>query len=165
MMPAGHSDRVRLKQIVGVALVAIGLTVSLPRSAASADIPQGVWLIDGEVAIGIFDCGNLLCGQVLWLLIPRDPQGLLVRDKKNPKPELRQRPLCGLTIFWGLKPAGPNRWTDGWFYNPDDGQTYNISAQLVSADVILARIYRGIALFGQTKILSRVPHGTSDGWC
>ena len=50
----------------------------------------------------------------------------LVLDKKNPDPALRQRPLCGLTIFWALRPAGPDRWTDGGFYNPDDGQTYSI---------------------------------------
>jgi hypothetical protein len=58
--------------------------------------------------------------------IPRDPQRQLDRDKNNPQPALRQRQLCGLTIFWGLRPSGPDRWTDGWFYNPNDGKTYNI---------------------------------------
>jgi len=51
--------------------------------------------------------------------------------------------LCGLTIFWGLRSSGPGRWPDGWFYNPDDGDTYNISAELRSADTIDARIYLG----------------------
>ena len=78
---------------------------------------------------------------------------------------MRQRPLCGLTIFWGLRPAGPDRWTDGWFYNPNDGETYNISAELKSADTIEARIYLGNLIQGQTKMLYRVPHGTSNGWC
>jgi hypothetical protein len=48
-----------------------------------------------------------------------------------------------LTIFWGLRSSGPGRWPDGWFYNPDDGDTYNISAELRSADTIDARIYLG----------------------
>ena len=96
---------------------------------------------------------------------PRDPQGQLDLDKKNPDPALRQRPLCGLTIFWSLRSTGPDRWTNGWFYNPKDGKTYNISAELRSATMIVARIYLGIALFGESKILHRVPHGTSDGWC
>jgi uncharacterized protein (DUF2147 family) len=113
-----------LKQIGCAALVLIGLAVSVPRTAASAGIPEGVWLIDNKVAVQIFDCSNLLCGRILWLSIPRDPQSRLDRDKKNPQPALRQRPLCGLTILWGLRPAGPDRWTDGWFYNPDDGDTY-----------------------------------------
>ena len=97
--------------------------------------------------------------------IPRDPQGELDRDKNNPDPALRQRPLCGLTILWDLRPAGPERWQGGWFYNPDDGKTYSVSAQLKSADLLIARIYRGIPLFGETKTLTRVPHGTSKGWC
>jgi uncharacterized protein (DUF2147 family) len=89
----------------------------------------------------------------------------LNRDKKNPNPALRDRELCGLTILWGLHPAGPDRWEGGGFYNPDDGETYNVSAQLKSADMIIARIYSGLPLFGRTKTLVRVPHGTSDGWC
>jgi hypothetical protein len=76
----------------------------------STGLPEGVWLIDNEVAVQIFDCNNLLCGRVLWLLIPRDAQGRLVLDNKNPEPSLRRRPLCGLTIFWGLRGAGLDRW-------------------------------------------------------
>jgi uncharacterized protein (DUF2147 family) len=155
----------RLSQIGCAALVLIGVVVSVPRTLASEGIPQGVWLIDNEAAVQVFNCGNLLCGRILWLSIPRDPQGRLVFDKKNPEPALRQRPLCGLTIFWGLRPAGPVRWTDGWFYNPNDGETYNISAELKSADAIEARIYLGDPIQGQTKMLYRVPHGTSNGWC
>ena len=34
-----------------------------------------------------------------------------------------------------------------------------------SADTIVARIYLGIPLFGQTKTMDRVPHDTSAGWC
>jgi uncharacterized protein (DUF2147 family) len=155
----------RLSQIGCAALVLIGVVVSVPRTLALVGIPQGVWLIDNEVAVQVFDCSNLLCGRILWLLIPRDPQGRLVLDKKNPDPALRQRPLCGLTIFWALRPAGPDRWTDGGFYNPDDGQTYSISAELKFADTIEARIYSGDPLYGQTKMLYRVAHGTSYGWC
>jgi uncharacterized protein (DUF2147 family) len=104
-------------------------------------------------------------GEILWLQIPRDPQGQLDRDKNNPDPALQQRRLCGLTILWDLRPTGPQRWGGGWFYNPENGKTYNVSAQLKSADVLIARIYLGIPLFGKTKILIRVPHGTSKGWC
>jgi uncharacterized protein (DUF2147 family) len=96
---------------------------------------------------------------------PRDPQGQLDRDKNNPNPALRQRKLCGLTIFWGLHSTEPGEWGGGWFYNPDDGKTYQIAAKLTSADVITARIYEGYRLFGRTKFLHRVPHGTSNGWC
>src|SRR5579883_1514460 len=142
----------------------IWLAVPVPRATAAA-VPQGVWLMESRVAVQIFDCGNLLCGRILWLAIPRDPQGRLDRDKHNPDPALRQRPLCGLTIIWGLRSTGPDRWGGGRFYNPDDGKTYNISAELTSADTLIARIYVGIPLFGETKTLHRVLHGTSKGWC
>ena len=95
----------------------------------------------------------------------RSPGAEPNRDKNNPDPALRQRRLCGLTVLWGLRPTGPDRWGGGWFYNPDDGKTYNVSAELRSADLIVARIYSGVRLFGETKTLLRVPHGTSEGWC
>jgi hypothetical protein len=52
-----------------------------------------------------------------------------------------------------------------WFYSPDDGRTYRVSAQLKSDDVIVARLYSGASLFGRTEILARVPQGVSPGWC
>jgi len=136
-----------------------------PRPAAAAAIPPGVWLMDNEVAVEIFDCGILLCGRVLWLLVPRDPQGQANIDKHNPDPALRWRGVCGLTILLGLRQTGPDRWGGGRFYNPEDGKTYNVTMQLKSDDVIVARIYAGLPFFGKTKTLVRVPYGISEGWC
>jgi uncharacterized protein (DUF2147 family) len=132
---------------------------------ARAAPPRGVWLLDGRVAVQVFNCNDLLCGRILWLKTPHDAQGRLHRDKNNPDPALRNRELCGLAIFWALHPDGPDRWSGGWFYNPDDGKTYRFSAELKSDDVLVARIYQGIPLLGQTKVLHRVPHGASAGWC
>ena len=146
-------------------LVAAIAGLAAARGTARAAGPQGEWLIDAKVAVQLFDCDGLLCGRIVWLRIPRDPQGQFVRDKHNPDPALRQRRLCGLTILGGLRPAGLDRWDDGWFYNPDDGGTYDISAQLVSDDVIVARVYLGFPLFGRTKTLLRVARGTAEGWC
>ena len=118
-----------------------------------------------NVAVQIFDCGGVLCGRIVWLQRPRDAAGHLVRDKKNPDPALQQRPLCGQTVLWGLQPAGPDRWKDGWLYNPDDGNTYRVNAQLSAADTMIARIYLGIPLFGETLVMRRVPRLNSEGWC
>lgn len=147
-------------------LLAAGLVLfALLRTAAWGDTPQGQWLMDGRVVVQIFDCGAKMCGRILWLKVPQNAQGQLDRDKKNPNPALRNRRLCGLTILWNLQPDGSDRWKDGWFYNPDDGKTYRVMAQLKSNDKIVARIYVGLPLFGKTKVLTRVPHGTSAGWC
>ena len=132
---------------------------------ASAQVPEGVWLIREEAAVQIFDCNGLLCGRILWLQTPHDPQGQLKRDKRNPDPALRQRELCGLTLIWDLRSTGPNHWDDGWFYYPDTGKTYNIKMELTSADALVARFYQGTSFVGETKTLSRALHGTSEGWC
>jgi uncharacterized protein (DUF2147 family) len=132
---------------------------------ASAEVPQGVWLIAGEAAVQIFDCNGLLCGRILWLQTARDSEGQPKRDKRNPDPALRQRELCGMTLIWGLHQSGPNRWDDGWFYYPGSGKTYNVKMELTGSDALVARFYRGVSLVGETKTLTRVQHGTSKGWC
>ena len=141
------------------------MILTAPHDPAMAHPPEGAWLIDGKVAIEIFDCSGLLCGRIIWLRNFRNSLGELDRDKNNPDPALQQRRLCGLTIIWGLRPRDPDRWTGGRFYNPDDGETYNISAEFGAADRLTARIFRGIPFLGKTKLLLPVPHGTSEGWC
>jgi len=139
---------------------------AVPGAAVSAIVPEGAWFIDGTgAAVQIFDCSGLLCGRIIWLEKARDTAGRLARDDKNPDPIFRQRPLCGLTVIQGLEPAGLDHWNSGSLYNPEDGQTYRVSAELRSADVFVARIYLGVPLFGETKTLLRVPRLRSEGWC
>jgi uncharacterized protein (DUF2147 family) len=154
-----------LRRAGGAALLVIALSsFAVPGSAAL--VPDGAWLIDGTGgAVQIFDCDGLLCGRIIWLWMARDIAGRPASDKKNPDPALRQRLLCGLTILQGLQPAGLDHWNSGSLYNPDDGVTYRVSAELRSADVFVARIYLGMPLFGETKTLLRVPRLRSEGWC
>ena len=164
-LPARALGHGRLGRALASLMAAfVCLAAPLARGQAAA-IPNGVWLIDGKAAVQIYDCAALMCGRILWLRVPRNALGQLDRDKYNPDPALRQRELCGVTMLWNLHPAGVNRWKDGWFYNPDDGKTYRVSAQLKSDDVILARIYVAIPLLGKNKTLVRVPHGVTNGWC
>jgi uncharacterized protein DUF2147 len=88
------------------------------------------------------------------VIVNQPPSGIAHR----PQPDV-------LTILQGLQPAGLDRWNSGWFYNPDDGVTYRVSAELRSADVFVARVYLGVPLFGETKTLLRVPRLRSEGWC
>lgn len=155
----------RLRLSVCAILLLVCVSDVAPRAMAAAAVPQGIWLMDTTVAIRIFSCGGLLCGRVIWLKAPLDPQGLLKRDRKNPDPALRQRQVCGPTIIWNLRPVGSARWDGGSFYNADNGKTYRVSMELRSADVVVARIYKGTPIFGQTRTLVRVPRGTSAGWC
>lgn len=121
--------------------------------------------MDGKVALQFFECGDGACGRVVWLRKYQDPQGRPSRDKRNPNPALRSRPVCGLTIIEGLRPVRPGLWKGGTFYNPHDGQTYNVIAEQTSEDVISARIYIGMPFLGTTKILTRIPRDNTPGWC
>jgi uncharacterized protein (DUF2147 family) len=84
---------------------------------------------------------------------------------QEPGSAVPTRLLCGLTILYGLQPAGLDHWNSGSLYNADDGGTYRGSAELRSADVFVARIYLGVPLFGETKTLVRVVRFRSEGWC
>jgi uncharacterized protein (DUF2147 family) len=140
------------------------LSVWHSRSALSA-VPEGTWMFANRVGIQVFDCSGQLCGRIVWLLRPRTPAGQPDLDILNPEPALRQRHLCGLTIIWGLHPGAPGHWEGGWLYDPKDGVTYDVAAELTSPTTISARVYHGVPLFGRTEILIRDPQLSFDGRC
>jgi hypothetical protein len=112
-----------------------------------SDAGAGV-VVGTGAALEIFDCTGLLWGRIVWLRKARDTAGRPVQDDENPDPKFRRRPPCDLTILHWLRPAGRDHWNSGSLYNPDDGQTYRVSAKLRSPDVLVARIYVGVPLFG-----------------
>ena len=144
---------------------AILLLMTLEPRPASSAVPAGIWMFANRVALQIFDCSRFLCGKIVWLLRPDDSAGQPDVDHRNPDPALRQRHLCGLTIVWGLRPAGQNHWSNGRLYDPKDGITYRVSAELTSASTITARVYHGTPLLGRTEILVRDPQLRPDGRC
>lgn len=135
------------------ALVAL---VALPAGAGYLD-PTGVWLMEkNEVAIRVYECDDGLCGRIVWLEKPLDKQGQPKRDKRNPDAGARDRPLCGVQVLTGLRPAGGDRWEGGTIYNPEDGKTYTASIRLADPDTLKVRGYVGISLLGKTRTLTRV---------
>jgi len=64
-------------------------------------------------------------------------------DHLNPDPSLRQQHLCGLNIIWGLQSDSPGHWSSGWLYEPQDGVTCYIIAELTTLYTISARLSRG----------------------
>ncbi len=132
--------------------------------AFGADI-QGVWMMGEEVAVEIAACaGNSLCGRVVWLKTPRDAAGQLQRDHMNPDATLRIHLICGLTVIEGLRPGGPARWEVGSLYDPRDGASYSVAMELESADVLVARVYRGLRILGKSQTLIRA-QGARKAWC
>jgi uncharacterized protein (DUF2147 family) len=55
-------------------------------------------------------------------------------DEKNPDPAKAHRPILGINLFLGMKPAGA-KWS-GKIYNADNGKTYDSNVSLVSAKTL-----------------------------
>jgi uncharacterized protein (DUF2147 family) len=110
-------------------------TVTL-RPALAAD-PNGTWLTEaGTSRIKIADCGGTLCGNIVWMKEPIDPDTQKPRlDKNNPEAAKRSRPLMGAAIVIGMKPSGADKWA-GQVYNAEDGKTYSGSITMMSAGAL-----------------------------
>jgi uncharacterized protein (DUF2147 family) len=125
-----------MKFIVTAAFAAVVLGVSL-GSAAAAD-PLGNWLTeDGKATVKIASCGAALCGTIVSLKEPTDPDTAKPKtDKNNADASLRNRPMIGVQIVLAMKPSGTaNKWT-GQVYNAEDGKTYSGSLTLQDANTI-----------------------------
>jgi uncharacterized protein (DUF2147 family) len=167
-LPSEAVEISRLKSNASLVLRAICAGLLLlggdPRPASS-EVPEGTWMFADRVAVQIFECEGLVCGKIVWLLRPRMPDGGPDVDHLNPDPALRQRQLCGLTIIWGLQPEATGHWSNGSLYDPQDGNTYDLTAEMTAPDRISARVYRGVPLLGRTEILIRDPQLSFDGRC
>ena len=165
-----HLDRVRpmstsvSRRALSATCAGLLMLVIHSRPALS-EVPDGTWLFANRVAVEVFECSGRVCGRIVWLLRPRTPAGRPDVDRLNPDPTLRQRPLCGLTIIWGLQSDGADHWSNGSLYDPQDGITYDVTAERTAPDRISARVYRGVPLVGRTEILIRDPQLSVDGRC
>ena len=107
-------------------LAAVALFALTGAGSALAADPAGVWLTQGgDSRIRVADCGGALCGTIMWLKEPNDPDtGKPKTDKNNSDASKRSRPLIGVQIVLGMKPAGTDKWS-GQVYNAEDGKTYS----------------------------------------
>jgi uncharacterized protein (DUF2147 family) len=116
-----------------IALATIGPEMIAPALAAD---PLGTWYTQGnESQVRLRKCGDALCGALVWLKVPDDPQtGRPKTDKKNADAARRDRPLLGVEIVLAMKPDGtPDQWK-GQVYNPKDGNTYTGYLTLTGTD-------------------------------
>ena len=113
------------------ALFSSGLASIAVAPALAAD-PFGTWLTEDKKAqVRIVNCGGALCGTIVWLKEPIDPDTKQPKlDKKNTDASKQSRPLLGVQIVLGMKPSStPNQWA-GDVYNASDGKTYSGSFTL-----------------------------------
>jgi uncharacterized protein (DUF2147 family) len=153
MLCSGFS---RLLGAVCCAVSALVLTVAAALPAANAQTQPaapitGVWIDHtGRGAVEIHACGNLLCGRIAWLKEATDAKGAPATDRKG-------RPLCGLQIIGNLKPASNGVWQDGWIYDPDKDDTFNVEIQMKGRDRLQVMGYMGVKFLSETHMWKRAP--------
>ena len=132
-----------------LAIIATLLAAS-PASAQSAE-PVGVWLTEkGDARVKVSKCGNSICGVVVGLRDPIDrATGQPQVDDKNPNPALRTRPVIGISLFLGMRPSAPGKWT-GQIYNADDGGTYVSHITFAGGDALHVEGCVGMICGGET---------------
>jgi len=120
--------------IIHVVRLAAALCFALGMiSGANAAEPTGTWLTqNGDAHIRVAKCGSSMCGTIVWLRDPIDPQtGQPQADNHNPNAGLRNRKIIGIRIF--AMASDGNGGYAGGIYNADDGQTYRGKIVLRSA--------------------------------
>lgn len=127
-------------------------------SAAGASDLSGTWMNEKKrVAIRIDNCGDQLCGYIVWLKRSKDANGNPRLDRHNPDPVLQNRTLCGLQILTGFRRLTDATWDDGQIYDPTDGRSYSSNITLEHDGTLKVRGYVGISLLGKTIAWTRVP--------
>ena len=136
-----------------ILLAAAAILVLAGAESARAADPLGNWLTQtGGSRIRIADCGGALCGTIVWLKEPTDPDtGKPKTDKNNSDASKRNRPLIGVQIMLGMKPAGQGKWA-GQVYNAEDGKTYSGNLTFTGGDSLQLQgcALGGLVCKGQT---------------
>ena len=122
-----------------------------PAKAQAESEVSGIWLTQaGDAKVRVSRCSGGICGVVVWLRDPINPAtGKPQVDDKNPNPALAKRPMIGLPLFMGMRPAGPNKWS-GQIYNADDGSSYASNVSVAGPDSLRVEGCVGALCGGET---------------
>lgn len=108
-------------------------------ATAQAGSPVGTWIDHtGRGAVEITQCGNALCGKVVWVKAAADKEG------------------CNIQIIGNVKPVGA-KWDGGWIYDPEKGEKYDVELTPVGDNKLKVLGYLGMKMFGETMMWTRAP--------
>jgi uncharacterized protein (DUF2147 family) len=152
-----HSQLSALRRAVLV--VALALSAGSPLRAADLT-PVGRWVTyshktnapNGIIEIAL-DHGALK-GTVVQML--NRPAALPAAVCRKCEGALKNAPVVGLTIMWGLKKTGDGSWDAGSILDPNTGNVYSARIELEDGgQKLLVRGYLGISLLGRTEVWLR----------
>lgn len=140
--------------------------ILLPASAfaeRAGDEILGVWhTTDDKAKVQIFRVQDQYYGKIISLKEPNwpanDEMGMGGRpktDRRDPNPELRNRPIVGMQFMGNFVYAGRNLWAGGRIYDPESGKTYKCKLTLISPNRLQVRGYVGFSMLGRTEVWTR----------
>ena len=125
------------------AVRAVVVTIACAGSSAAWAAPdaKGVWLNDsGRGAIEIKDCGDKLCGHVVW-----------TRDATDASRG------CGKQMIGEVAPSSDGVWDGGWVYSPDKKRRYDVELKPLADGTLRVTGYAGTRFFSKTMIWTKAP--------
>lgn len=148
--------------VVGFVLM-LGISVGIGFQASAQNVSpiSGIWLDDEtKGGIEIKPCGDSLCGNIIWMKQPLNPQGQPWTDQLNSDASKRSRPVCGLQVIGGLKKDTDTVWKNGWVYDPEEGKQYDVELTLTDPNTLIVHGYIGVKLLGEKLTWKRMPNDT-----
>lgn len=141
--------------VAAAMVVALSALAQQRKSNVAPPAPSpgeaGVWIDHtGRGAVEIAPCAEALCGRIVWLKEPTDKVGQPLRDAKNGDRAKRSQPICGLQILGGLKRQPDGSWDNGWIYDPEQGESFDVELRLRSVDVLQVKGYKGLKFLSET---------------
>ncbi|MEO1281154.1 MAG: DUF2147 domain-containing protein [Pseudomonadota bacterium] len=135
-----HVCEMALMCCVALAAVCAGAVAMAPRAAEATSAPIGLWFEHtGRGAVEISNCGNGLCGKLVWL-----------KNAQNTS-------ACGLEIIGDVQPVTAGRWDNGWIFDPDFGQKFDVELTPMENGDLRVLGYAGLKTLSQTMIWKRAP--------
>lgn len=141
--------------IVFFGLFSVSTMAQPNRSVADAIL--GHWLTEeGKARIEIYKCQGKYCGKIVWLRDPKNEDGSIKKDTRNPEEDLQNRAIMGLNLLEGFVYDEDYEWNDGEIYDPDSGKTYSCIITLEDNKKTLnVRGYIGFSLIGRTSVWTK----------
>jgi uncharacterized protein (DUF2147 family) len=114
-----------------LALAAVLALGAMAGAAHAASPVEGVWrTAEGDGLVEVRPCGPAVCGYLIdHAKLKADPGAM---DVMNADPHMRTRPMMDMLLLAHFT-GGPQAYTDGRIYNPENGKTYVGELHLLDA--------------------------------
>jgi uncharacterized protein (DUF2147 family) len=142
---------------IGAVVVLLVAADGARLAAATADSPAGLWRTTDDTTgkdrslVRIAERDGRYEGKVEKILItlPDDDPNHLCRHCTG---DLKDQPIVGMTILWGLTKSGDDTYTGGEILDPKNGKTYSAKVTLEDGGRKLdVRGFIGFSLIGRSQ--------------